>query len=76
MPSSDANRRRAQLAGLGYRHFTAVAGPEGLTTSDIRLAGFQRGLSGAGLGPAEVHRVSFNCGSDADELTGLAGQPT
>ncbi|MBT1002246.1 LacI family transcriptional regulator [Paenarthrobacter sp. DKR-5] len=58
----------AELAGLlarrlveaGHRNFLVLAGPEGLTTSDERLAGFQEGLAAAGAGPAQVHRTAFN----------------
>ncbi|WP_415853934.1 LacI family DNA-binding transcriptional regulator [Sinomonas sp. G460-2] len=48
------------LSRQGHTRFAVVAGPEGLMTSDLRLAGFQRGLAEGGLGPAEVTRAGFN----------------
>ncbi|NUP75562.1 MAG: LacI family DNA-binding transcriptional regulator, partial [Sinomonas sp.] len=48
------------LAGQGHSRFAVAAGPEGLMTSDLRVAGFQRGLERAGLGRANVTRWAFN----------------
>lgn len=48
------------LARLGHQRFAVIAGPDGLMTSDLRLAGFQQGLRKAGLAPAEVTRAAFN----------------
>lgn len=47
------------LASQGHRRFTVLAGPQHIVTSDERLAGFQRGLREAGLGPADVLRSAF-----------------
>ncbi|MGG5173057.1 LacI family DNA-binding transcriptional regulator [Pseudarthrobacter sp. J1738] len=48
------------LLGLGYKRFLVVAGPDGLVTSDVRLAGFQSALADAGRAAAEVVRVEFS----------------
>lgn len=48
------------LVGAGWTRFAVVAGPEGLVTSDQRLAGFQRGLAQAGAGGGTVLRAAFN----------------
>ncbi|MET4061909.1 LacI family transcriptional regulator [Arthrobacter sp. UYP6] len=55
-----SSRLAADLAAAGHRRFLVLAGPEGLVTSDDRLAGFQEGLRHAGLDPADVHRTGFN----------------
>lgn len=47
------------LAAQGHTRFTVLAGPQQIVTSDQRLAGFQRGLHEAGLGPAHVMRSAF-----------------
>lgn len=48
------------LGGQGHSRFIIVAGPEGLMTSDLRVAGFQQGLAEQGLDPADVLRAAFN----------------
>lgn len=48
------------LGGQGFSRFVIVAGPEGLMTSDLRVAGFQQGLVEQGLDRADVLRASFN----------------
>ena len=48
------------LGGQGHSRFLIVAGPEGLMTSDLRVAGFQEGLAEQGLDRAEVLRAPFN----------------
>ena len=61
VPNHALSHRLAEaLVGAGHRRFTVLAGPEGLVTSDERLAGFQAGLAAAGLAPAEVRRTGFN----------------
>ena len=61
IPNEPLSRDLArQLAKLGYERFLVIAGPEGLSTSDERLAGFQAGLAEAGRGAARTIRVSFN----------------
>lgn len=61
LPNRKLSQRLAvELAGAGHRRFLILAGPEGLVTSDDRLAGFQEGLGQAGMEPAEVHRTGFN----------------
>jgi LacI family transcriptional regulator len=62
----------ADLAGAGHRRFLILAGPEGLVTSDERLAGFQEGLKQAGLDPAEVRRTGFNRDGGYDAAVTLA----
>jgi LacI family transcriptional regulator len=49
-----------ELAQTHRGPFVIVAGPHGLTTSDARTQGFQRGLSDAGRPAAEVVHVAFN----------------
>lgn len=49
-----------ELSGAGWRRFAVVAGAEGLVTSDLRLAGFQRGLREAGAPEGTVLRAEFN----------------
>jgi len=61
IPNRDLSRDLAlKLAGMPYQHFIAIAGPEGLSTSDDRLSGFQAGLAEAGKDAAQVLRVGFN----------------
>lgn len=55
--AADLARR---LSGAGWRRFAVVAGAEGLVTSDLRLAGFQRGLREAGVPEGTVLRAEFN----------------
>ncbi|KHL00423.1 LacI family DNA-binding transcriptional regulator [Sinomonas humi] len=55
-----ACRLARALGGQGHSRFLIVAGPEGLMTSDLRVAGFQRGLAEQGLESAEVLRAAFN----------------
>ncbi|QOD01908.1 LacI family DNA-binding transcriptional regulator [Pseudarthrobacter sp. BIM B-2242] len=49
-----------ELAGSRDDHFVIIGGPDGLFTSDDRIRGFQRGLTAAGMPPAEVIRTDFN----------------
>ena len=42
------------LAGLGHRSTAVLAGPEGVATSEDRLAGFREGMAAAGVDPASV----------------------
>lgn len=67
-------RLAADLAGAGHRRFLILAGPEGLATSDERLAGFQEGLRQAGLEPAEVRRTGFNRDGGYDAAVALASE--
>ena len=60
------------LADAGHRRFLILAGPEGLATSDDRLAGFQDGLLQAGMEPAEVRRTRFNRDGGYDAAVTLA----
>jgi LacI family transcriptional regulator len=58
------NRRGArdlatELAGLGYRRFAVLAGPERLLTARDRLQGFSSGLSKAGIGAPLVVQGEF-----------------
>lgn len=62
------------LAGQGFSRFLIVAGPEGLMTSDLRVAGFQQGLAQRGIPAAEVRRASFN--RDGGFEAGLALEGT
>ncbi|WOF24288.1 LacI family DNA-binding transcriptional regulator [Microbacterium betulae] len=45
-----------RLAGLGYRSSVVLAGPEGLRTSDDRLAGFTAGFAAGGGSAPRVER--------------------
>lgn len=49
----------AELARLGYREAIVVAAPEGIRTSDDRVAGFSEGFGGAGGAVREIRRVGF-----------------
>lgn len=61
VPNEQLSRDLAQeLARTHKGPFVIVAGPEGLATSDERVAGFQRGLSDAGQPAADVVHVAFN----------------
>ena len=60
------------LADQGHSRHVVVAGPEGLLTSDLRLAGFQGGLEDRGLPRAEVTRAAFNRAGGFDAGHGLA----
>ncbi|BCT74285.1 LacI family transcriptional regulator [Sinomonas cyclohexanicum] len=65
-----------ELVGAGWSRFAVVAGPEGLVTSDLRLAGFRRGLREVGAPEAEVLRAAFNRAGGfgaAEALEALAG---
>ncbi|WAP52182.1 LacI family DNA-binding transcriptional regulator [Arthrobacter sp. ATA002] len=64
----------ADLARAGHRRFLILAGPEGLATSDDRLAGFQEGLRQAGCEPAEVRRTGFNRDGGYDAAAALAAE--
>ncbi|PPK97212.1 LacI family transcriptional regulator [Kineococcus xinjiangensis] len=57
-----ARELAAALAGLGHRHVAVIAGPEGVATSEDRLAGFREGLAAAGVDPGSirVHRGRFD----------------
>ncbi|MCU1573424.1 MAG: transcriptional regulator, LacI family [Micrococcaceae bacterium] len=61
LPNRELATELAQTLGaMPFREFSLVAGPPGLTTSDVRLEGFQHGLSLAGREPAPVRRTSFD----------------
>lgn len=61
VPNQDlASELAASLLKAGHVRFIVLAGPEGLTTSDERLAGFLAGLADAGAGEARVERTEFN----------------
>lgn len=61
IPNTGLSRRlAAALVQAGHRRFIAVGGPEGLATSDERLAGFQSGLADAGAPAALLRRAAFN----------------
>jgi len=49
----------AALTGIGYRHFAAITGAEGLRTGDDRLAGFRDGLAASGGTLDRVVRPAF-----------------
>jgi LacI family transcriptional regulator len=51
------------LAGLGHRRIAFVAGPAGLSTSDLRQAGFRRAMRDAGLPDDLVHPGNFDYAS-------------
>lgn len=63
-----------ELAGHHSGSFVVIGGPEGLLTSDDRIRGFQRGLEGAGLAPAEVLRTGFDRAGGYEAGTVLAGR--
>ncbi len=47
------------LIARGYREFAYIAGPEGVSTADDRLAGFFQALEEHGLSPSVVRRGDF-----------------
>ncbi len=55
---------------LGYRRIAYIAGPEGVSTSDDRLAGFIQALDSCEIKPVALHRGDFTyesgyeCGSE------------
>ncbi len=51
------------LAGLGHRRIAFVAGPAGLSTSTLRLTGFQRAMRDAGLPDDLLHPGDFDYAS-------------
>jgi LacI family transcriptional regulator len=60
------------LGGLGHRAVALLAGPEGVTTSDDRVASFRRGLAAAGpAAAAAVYHGPFTQAS-GEALTRLA----
>ncbi|PKW07095.1 transcriptional regulator, LacI family [Streptomyces sp. 1222.5] len=69
------------LAGLGHRRIGLVAGLPGLSTTGERIAGYQDGLSAAGLGHDERLLVTGNSESAGaeqatDALLALPDAPT
>ncbi|MFR0351889.1 LacI family DNA-binding transcriptional regulator [Streptomyces sediminimaris] len=71
----------SHLAGLGHRRIALVAGLPGLSTTRERVAGYRRGLAGAGLPYDErlvVHGDSESAGAEraTAELLSLAARPT
>ncbi|MEZ2388847.1 LacI family DNA-binding transcriptional regulator [bacterium RCC_150] len=54
--------------------FVIAAGPQGLTTSDERVKGFQRGLAEAGRPAADVVRAAFNRDGGFDAGLAIAKQ--
>ena len=75
VPNRTLSRQLAEdLAAAGHRRFLVLAGPEGLVTSDERLAGFQAGLAAAGCEPAEVRRTGFNRDGGYDAAVELAAE--
>ncbi|MBN1859394.1 LacI family DNA-binding transcriptional regulator [Candidatus Bipolaricaulota bacterium] len=58
------------VLGLGYRRIGYIAGPEGVSTADDRLAGFLRALDSLGIAPVALRRGDFTyesgyeCGSE------------
>lgn len=59
------------LAGLGYRRFAVLAGPEGLHTGDDRLRGFTAGVEAAGGTIARVERAGFTRDDGRDGMQRL-----
>ena len=49
-----------RLAGLGYRSSIVLAGPEGLRTSDDRIAGFTAGFTAGGGRTPRIERGRFS----------------
>ncbi|MBW4093920.1 MAG: LacI family transcriptional regulator [Acidobacteria bacterium] len=61
VPNFDQARELAQsLLRIGYTSFRIVAGPQGLVTSDHRVAGFHDALAQSGISSARVSRVEFS----------------
>ncbi|MDQ4502314.1 LacI family DNA-binding transcriptional regulator [Sinomonas sp. ASV322] len=61
IPNETLSRELARtLADRGFSRFAIAAGPDGLLTSDLRVAGFQRGLDDSGFPESAVYRSSFN----------------
>ncbi len=73
--SADGAYRLTQLLiGLGHRHIAVITGPQAVSTSVDRVAGYRRALAEAGLANNErVYYGAFNQQSGF-ELTGQAMQ--
>lgn len=76
LPYVEANNLQASfelaeyVLDLGYRRIAYVAGPEGVSTADDRLAGFVQALESRGVSPVLLCRGDFtyesgyDCGSE------------
>jgi LacI family transcriptional regulator len=67
----------SHLAGLGHRRIAFVAGPAGLSTSTLRLAGFRHAMRDAGLPDDLLHPGDFGYASGRTAALGMiaAGLP-
>jgi LacI family transcriptional regulator len=63
------------LISLGHRKITFVEGPEGLSTSMLRLAGFQRAMGEAGLDSSSRFPGGFGVESGRTAATAVLERP-
>jgi LacI family transcriptional regulator len=59
------------LLALGHRRIACVAGPPGLSPSDLRVAGWRRALEEAGVEPAAVLHGDFHPAAGASAARAL-----
>jgi LacI family transcriptional regulator len=69
------------LLSLGHRRIAVLSGPQGVSTADERVAGYQRALTEAGLDvdPAMIYHGEFSLGSGysmAQQVLEAAPRPT
>ncbi len=72
LPYVEANNLQASfelatyVLELGYRRIAYIAGPEGVSTADDRLAGFAKALNSLGVNPVVICRGDFTYESGYD----------